>query len=222
MASKGFLSSIGITITNDKPAKVKRSASPTSSPSVDSYPVSQPSRSLTLTREECDKFEKHFDQLLEAANLPGPDYYEFTKVDETLEAAISDEKLRMTTAFKTLSVQGPSLTKQILIDSAAHYIDIVKADKEKVETILKQKQGQELTTRKQKIDEYQKKIEENQDAMQRFIKENNDLTATIQKLTAEVNDVAANLSKSESAYLVACDAMIKKIDSDVQKINSNL
>jgi len=57
------------------------------------------------------KFAAYFDKLFREANLPGPDYFEYSKMLEAMQA-VPDEQVRFITAFAGLSVQG--LDKQKL------------------------------------------------------------------------------------------------------------
>jgi hypothetical protein len=84
-----------------------------------------------MSEADIDKFEQHFSGLFERSNLPGPDYYEFWKMMETLEAHVPDEKTRMAAVFATLSIQG--LTKQTLLETAAQSKQIVETDRTEFE-----------------------------------------------------------------------------------------
>jgi chromosome segregation ATPase len=221
----GFLDSIGIKITNDKkPVRRLQPSQPQTPPPPTQMSFPQPIQQFSgqMSQEDIDKFEKHFDDLLKSANQPMPNYYQFAKVDESLESHLHDDKSRMLAAFTSLNVQTPSFTKDTLVSSAHQYIDLVKQDKTVFESKLQQKQQQEVSSRQDKIAAYQKKIQANQIQIQALTKDIDNCTEAIQKLTAEVNDVAATLAKGEGAFVTACDAMINKITSDIDKIQINL
>jgi chromosome segregation ATPase len=224
MAGKGFLASLGVVITNDKkPVRRPVPIQPQTPlpPTQMSFP--QPVTSTgSMSQDDIEKFEKHFDDLLKSANQPSPNYYQFAKVDESLEAHLHNDKDRMLAAFTSLNVQAPSMTKQVLISSAQQYIELVKQDKATFEAKLQQKQQQEVSTRQDKIAAYQKKIQANQAQIQALTKDIDNCTEAIQKLNAEVNDVAAALAKGEGSFVTACDAMLNKISSDIDKIQINL
>jgi hypothetical protein len=72
-----------------------------------------------------DRFAGHFDQLLSEANIPGPDYYEFSRMIGVMQG-IPDEGARYSAAFAGLQVQG--LDKQRLLTTAGEYLRILATD----------------------------------------------------------------------------------------------
>src|SRR5687768_9119098 len=108
----------------------QKSTHQTSSPSAGPTRVSP---QQVLNAEEFDKFEKHFEKLFDQTNLPGPDYYEFMKMMETLEAHIKDEKARMSATYASLTIQG--LTKEKLVETANKYKEVISHDKAQFEKI---------------------------------------------------------------------------------------
>src|SRR4051812_32911846 len=75
-------------------------------------PVYTPS--VHISTDVSSKFREHFNSLFSEANLPGPGYYEFSKMTAAMQV-IADEKSRFCAAFAGLEVQG--LDKQKLLSS---------------------------------------------------------------------------------------------------------
>jgi hypothetical protein len=174
----------------------------------------------TITEADVEKFEAHFNQIFEKANLPGPDYFEFSKVMDTLEKPIPDERTRRAAAFASLTVQG--LKKDVLLSSAAKYIDVISQDRTGFEKAIQAKQDAEIASRKEQIEDFQKKIEDTNKQIQDLTRSITDAQNSIEKLSGEVAETEASLKKNEGAYLYACDAMTHKIQDDIKKIETEL
>jgi hypothetical protein len=156
------------------------------------------------------RFADYFDKLFSDANIPGPDYYEFSKMVAAMQV-IPDERSRYYAAFAGLQVQG--LDKQKLLSTAAEYLRALTADagqfEKTVEAALQEKvhsrtaEAEEKSRRIQALSLEILKLQEEIAAMQREIGENSD------KLTA-----------SGSAYAAESGRRKQQIESDIQKINT--
>jgi hypothetical protein len=169
---------------------------------------------------EAEKFEKYFDGLFEQANFPGPDYYEFFKMMETLEAHIHDEKARLSATFASLSIQG--LTKEVLIESATKYKGIIENDKANFEKALSEKVDVEVGQRQKELQEVEKKIVANSQQIQKLTKEITDYQLSIGKLKAKIAEEDDKIKNNNLGYQMASKAVTSKIVSDIQKIQSTL
>lgn len=169
---------------------------------------------------EAEKFEKYFDKLFDGANLPGPDYYEFYKMMETLEAHIHDEKARFSATFASLSIQG--LTKQSLLDTANKYKTLIEKDKAAFDLALKEKLKVEVGQRQKVLQDLEKKIQSNSEQIQKLTKEITEAQTQIGKVKTEVLEEENKLTKNANGYQIANQAIINKISTDIQKIQSIL
>jgi hypothetical protein len=176
--------------------------------------------SITLNEADIEKFEKHFDKLFDQANLPGPDYYEFWKMSETLEAHIHDEKARFSATFASLSIQG--LTKAKLLEAAEQYKQIILKDKAAFEGAIDKKAESDLETRKSAVVGLEKKIVENAELIKKLTAEITDAQNKIGVLKEEIKVEEQKLSSNKNGYNIACEAMLNKITLDMQKIQAIL
>ena len=169
---------------------------------------------------EAEKFEKYFEKLFTQANLPGPDYFEFYKMMETLETHIPDEKARLAATFASLSIQG--LTKQTLIDTANKYKVIIEKDRNEFERALNEKLKTDVGQKQNDVQDLEKKIVDNSEQIQKLTREITECQALIGKLKTEVLDAENKLRKNNNGYRIASLAIINKIASDIQKIQSTV
>ena len=176
--------------------------------------------SQQMSQAELSKFEKHFEQMFEQTNLPGPDYFEFWKTMDTLEAHIANEEERMRVVFASLKIQG--LTKQTLIDTAGKYKDAVLQDKANFESAVQQKSASEIAGRQASIQKMEQERAEKTELIEKLKREIEDSAAKIVVLQGEIAAEQTKIENAQRGYLAACSAMVTKIESDVQRFQTIL
>jgi hypothetical protein len=189
-----------------------------SSPSTSSATRVSPQQMLNA--EEFDKFEKHFEKLFDQANLPGPDYYEFMKMMETLEAHIKDEKARISATYASLTIQG--LTKEKLVETATKYKEIIGADKMQFEKIANAKSEQEIGQKRKDLKGLEDTIVKNSEMIQKLTKEITEAQVALGGLKATISEEEQKLARNKQGYMMACEAMLQKISEDIKKIQTTL
>ena len=173
-----------------------------------------------LNAEDYDKFERHFDKLFDQANLPGPDYYEFMKMMETLEEHIRDEKARLSATYAALTIQG--LTKAKLVETAMKYKEIIGHDKAQFEKIANEKSEKEIGQKRKDLIGLEETIKRNSEAIQKLTKEITEAQQGLGTLKATIAEEETKLAKNKQGYLLASEAIIKKISDDITKIQTTL
>ncbi len=173
-----------------------------------------------LNAEEFDKFEKHFEKLFDQANLPGPDYYEFMKMMETLEAHIKDEKARISATYASLAIQG--LTKERLVETAAKYKEIIGHDKAHFEKIANEKSEKDIGMKRKELVSMEETIRKHSEMIQKLTKEITDSQIAMGNLKATIAEEEQKLAKNKQGYMLACEAMMQKISEDITKIQTTL
>ncbi|HYC86964.1 MAG TPA: hypothetical protein VEB86_17145 [Chryseosolibacter sp.] len=192
--------------------------SATSSQTSSSTPRATPQ--FVMNSEDYDKFEKHFEKMFEQANMPGPDYYEFWKMMETLEAHIKDEKARISATFASLSIQG--LTKDKLVETATKYKDLISMDKAQFEKVANEKSEKEIGAKRKELQQLEEMIVKHSEMIQKLTKEISESQVAMGKLKAIIAEEEGKLAKNKQGYNVACEAMMRKISEDINKIQTTI
>ena len=180
--------------------------------------VPQTSTSQPIQFVDTNKFAKYFDELFNASNLPGPDYYEFSKMVEIMNAPGMNEDMRLSAAFAGLSVQG--LTKAKLLESAQAYINIIDTDAQQFANAVARKVNTDLETKKTRAKDLLATIQQKQDLILQLQNEIVSDKQQSEKLTSEVMEQEQKMNENSNAYKYACENRKQQIQSDIQKITT--
>ena len=180
----------------------------TEKPSAPPPPITAVRATMTTPSGNSSKFKQYFDKLFSEANIPGPDYYEFSKMTEAMQG-INDEKARYCAAFAGLQVQG--LDKHKLLQSVQEYQQLLDADaiafNNTVNTALQEK----VTVKKEAIE---KAKQEMQQLSQQIL----NLQQQITTLTEEIAENEAKLVSNKSGYISTLESFHAKLAGDIEKI----
>lgn len=160
-------------------------------------------------RQPDDRFAGHFDQLLSEANIPGPDYYEFSRMIDVMQG-IPDEGARYSAAFAGLQVQG--LDKQRLLTTAGEYLRILATDADQFQKTVD-------AALQEKVHGKETEAEEKAGRIQALSQEILQLQQQISALQAEVRANKDKLMTGSSAYTAESQRRQQQIKNDIDKIN---
>lgn len=163
------------------------------------------------------KFLEHFQKVFNDANLPGPDYFEFSTMKNTPAMSVIPEPARFAACFSALSVQG--LTKQKLIETAQQYVQVLDADStdfgSQLETKYKETVGK-MTEEAAHLDDL---IQTSTKQIEELNKTIADASARKQQLSVEIAQQDQSLKTKKSYYDFALGQMKQTISDDVNKVN---
>lgn len=159
------------------------------------------------------EFDQYLQKILQDANLPGPDYYEFSNALSTLKASPLTEEQKYVTIFAGFQAQG--VTSQALVDAAQKYI-----------AILGQKKSTEFDT---SVQSAELAIKNREESIRIFGEENVTLSNKIAdnarkigELTEEMNKMKTKVEVKKTTFNMAYQNFIKKIMDDIENIKKYL
>jgi hypothetical protein len=159
--------------------------------------------------QDRDRFSEYFDKLFSEANMPGPDYYEFSKMIAAM-TAIPDEQSRFYAAYAGLQAQG--LEKAKLLATAAGYLQILETDATHFKSTAAAALQEKVTAR-------QAEAEEKSQRIQSLSREISDLQQQITALQAAIRENEAKIEESTNGYAAGSAGWKARITGDIEKIN---
>jgi hypothetical protein len=200
-----------VEVSDDKKPEAEKPAEATQS----FQPKPQPASTFTSTSANSSyaspvnsKFRDYFEKLFREANIPGPDYFEFSKMIEAMQA-LPDEQVRYTTAFAGLSVQG--LDKQKLLSTAAQYLHMLETDATNFHNTVD-------AALQEKVHEKKRQMEEKEKRIQQLAQEISTLQNELLNLQGEIKENEAKIEANTGGYKYESEAMKNRINTDMEKI----
>jgi hypothetical protein len=190
----------------EKPPETKESYQPAKPQPTTSYVGTAAGNSYASTGNS--KFKEYFDKLFKEANIPGPDYFEFSKMIEAMQA-VPDEQVRYITAFAGLSVQG--LDKQKLLATASQYLQLLETDATNFHSTVD-------AALQEKVHEKKRLMEEKEKRIQQLAQEISTLQNDLQNLQAEIKENEEKIQANTGRYKYESEAMKDRISRDLDKI----
>lgn len=172
-----------------------------------------PSVPVQVDPTSSDEFDQYLAKIMDDANLPGPDYYEFSKALDTLKSSPLTNEQKYVTIFAGFGVQG--ITPQSLIDTANKYL-----------VILAQKRVSEFDA---SVHSAELAIKNREDSIKTFGEENVSLSQKIAdnakritELTEEGNKMRTKVEIKKTTFTMSYNNLILRIKADIENIKTYL
>lgn len=168
------------------------------------------------------KFVEHFVNLLEKANLPGPDYFEYKQALQSMEGLGLGEEKQFQAAWASFKAMGGAKDTAVLKTSADQYLGILSKDRDSflkdVERAIRERVGA--------LQDEHKKLEETNAAYAQQIidlqKKIDDNKNRISQISGEVSEQTAKINTNKESFEVTYLSFVDQIQSDLAKINQYL
>lgn len=204
-----------LVVTEDEPKKEEQKvtqtvAAPTNFPQ--SVQFGQNNFTVQPTQVVSEKFTKHFLELFDSANLPGPDYFELSQALLNMPAGI-DQASAIKMVYATLSTMG--LTKTKLLTSIDQYLQVIEDDATNFNKDAQLKEDQEIGAELRAIEALKK---QELDLQEQIAK----IQQTIQQKSASIQEAQVKLESNKQQYQIAYTQFKAKLNSDKQIISQSI
>ncbi|WP_221392346.1 hypothetical protein [Dyadobacter sp. NIV53] len=208
---------------------IKESTEPVTLAQTNEKPIEQPKQAPTTTVPNVAgtanvdrKFVDHFVDLLEKANLPGPDYFEYKQALKSMEGLSLGEDKQFQAAWASFKAMGGAKETTVLKSSADQYLAILDKDRNSFLKDVEKAIGDRVGSLQQE----HKKLEENNAAflqeMANLQKKIDDNKNRLGQISGEITEQSAKINANKENFEVTYKSFVDQINSDLNKINQYL
>ncbi|MCF2446402.1 hypothetical protein L0657_20760 [Dyadobacter sp. CY345] len=205
---------------------INESTEPTQVKPVSDTPIEQPKPAPAATVPNVAgtanvdrKFVEHFVDLLEKANLPGPDYFEFKQALQSMDSLGLGEEKQFQAAWASFKAMGGIKDQAILKTSAEQYLSILSKDRESflkdVEKAIKERVGS-LTDEVKKLEDNNVAYAQEIANLQKKIDDNKN---RLGQISGEVAEQSSKLNANRDSFEITYQSFVEQMNSDLNKIN---
>ncbi len=166
------------------------------------------------------KFTDILFSALEKNNLPGVDYLEYKQSLQSLEKMAMEEKVRYQSAFAMAQAMGATPAK--LIETASHYLDVLKGEEAKFEQALANQEASKIEGRKSKINQLESAIGQKAEQIKRLTAEVEKHRSEMDKLQQEIGKATAKMETTKNNFIASYNTLVAQILKDVENMRKYL
>lgn len=183
-------------------------------------PVTTVITSIPVDNEKEKKVIENLLELLNQANLPGPDFYEFyIALKEMQKTGVAlDEAMLYRTVYTTLKITG--LTKEKLIQSGNQYVAILNQHMNEFEQSHKQTVNSKVGSKVAEKDAIDKTVSEKKAMIESLNQEIVSLATKKAQLEVDIQKETENIESTKNAFMSGFNKLTGELSGNIQKINS--
>ena len=157
---------------------------------------------------------------LKKNNLPGVDYLEYRQSLQSLEKMPMEEKVRYQSAFAMAQAMGA--TPQKLVESAGHYVDVLKGEEAKFEQALANQEASKIQGRKKQIDQLNGAIQQKAEQIKKLTQEMEQHRKQMETLQKGIQEATASMESTKNNFIASYNALVSQILRDVENMKRYL
>jgi chromosome segregation ATPase len=152
--------------------------------------------------------------------MEGFDYLEFKNSLRSIEGVIPDEGMRYKSAYEMAKTMG--LTKEKLIQSATHYVNVLATEDKKFKDALANQKSKQIQSRADQLGSIEKSIQDKQKTIEQLTKEIETSKSQLEAIRNEINEAVVKIDTTNQQFVASYNLVYGQIQEDIQKIKQNL
>ncbi len=153
-------------------------------------------------------------------NLEGFDYLEFKRSLQSLGDLSQDEATRFKSAFVVMQTMG--ISKEKLLQTAQHYLDVLKQEEQKFDQALTQQKERQVTSKVRQAEAIEQTVYQKVQQIKQLTAEVEANQAQIAQLKIELDEANQKIVHTKNDFTAAHYALVTQIEADMQKIKEYL
>lgn len=162
------------------------------------------------------KFIEVLLKAMESANLPGVDYLEYRQSVKSLEKMPMDEQVRYQSAFAMAQAMGATPAK--LLESATHYLDVLKSEQAKFDEALRKQTSERIGNRQGIIKNLDATIKQKAEQIKLLTQEMEAHRKEMEKLDLEIKEATSKVEGTKNDFLASYQALVAQISVDMENM----
>jgi serine protease inhibitor ecotin len=184
-------------------------------PAVDVQPTN-----VNVTADMTDKFMDVLLGSMEKNNLDGYDYLEFKQVLQNLSKMEPVEEKRFKSAF--VMAQTMQATPDHLIETAQHYLNILKKEESKFQNALASQRNKQITEKQREVQLLDQTVLEKQKQIEQLKAEIAEHQAQHKTAKESLSNAAGKLESTKLSFLKSYESLSAQISADIEKMSKYL
>ena len=202
--------------TNAK--SVTTSAAPTPAPTNSYRPA--PINAVLPDGVVSDKFTDVLLKAMADANMEGFDYFEYKQSLQNLSKMPMDEQLRYQSAYAMAQTMG--VTSDKLINSALHYINILKQEESKFQDAANKQRQQQIGNKESQIQNLNSGIQQKAEQIKKLTEEINQNQTLMEQIKQEIQEATVKVTTAQNDFSASLTSITDQINKDIVNMKNYL
>jgi hypothetical protein len=170
--------------------------------------------------EASEKFMQVLFGAMEKANLPGMDYLEYKQSLKSLEKMPMEDSVRFQSAFAMAQTMGA--TPQKLVDSANHYLEVLKGEQSKFEQALIKQTKDRIGNRQETLNNLEGIIQQKTEQIKKLTAEIDQHRQEMEQIRQELKAASAKVETTKNDFIASYNVLVSQILADVESMKKYL
>lgn len=168
-----------------------------------------------------DIFEK-LSVAIDENNIKGNDFLEFMQSLNKMSNLKVDENTKFNMVFATLSTSDGGMTKDVLLNSIQHYVDVVENEKVIFTKEMKRVNLEKVEQKESNIEQLLNSAQEKAEQIQKLNQEIQELNETVATTQVEVAESKVAIAQKQADFEITAQQLVNQISDYKVKIEQHI